>query len=189
MAHRFFGRLPPPVIEVQDITRRRVPFLRQIEWLAVAFRSFRERPLPASYSTEVKPIFDVFGNARIEEVQFEEVLGPLGQIEVTTSQVSAVNYRYYLSFAFSHDDAIAGGRRLQAGRIVNADGLFPFIALTDEARDGVAEAGRIFQVRNVTVPPEGRLAARTDVLVVGARITLRSLFIDFPIGEPTGDIT
>ncbi len=184
-----FQEREPPAIKVQDVGQGRVEYLRAIDWMTIALRSFRERPVPASYSTEVKPVFDVFGNARIEEVQFEEVLGTLGDIEVLSSQVAATDYRYYLSFSYQHDDLVAVNHRLQAVRVVSAGGTFPAIPIANEEREGVAPAGIAFAVRNVTVPPEGRIGARVEAIAVGARITLRSLFIDFPIGEPTGDIT
>jgi len=189
MPRPFFDKVDKPVIEVEDVTRKRVPFLRPIEWMAIALRSFRERPLPASYATEVQPVFDVFGNASVEEVQFEEVLGALGDIEVTSSQVPVTDYRYYLSFSYQHDDAVAGTRRLQAVRVVSDGGVFPATAIANEEREGLAPSGVFFAVRNVTVPPEGRIGARVEAIAAGARITLRSLFIDLPIGEPHGDIT
>ncbi|MEE9263823.1 MAG: hypothetical protein V3V11_05155, partial [Vicinamibacteria bacterium] len=70
----------PPPIEVDDIGRNRVPFLRSLNWMATALRTFREKPLPSTYFTDAQPVFDLFGNARIEQVQFEQVLGTLGQI-------------------------------------------------------------------------------------------------------------
>ncbi len=189
MPRPFFDKVDKPVIEVEDVTRKRVPFLRPIEWMAIALRSFRERPLPASYSTEVTPTFDVFGNERIANVEFEEVLGVVGDIEVVSSLVAPTDYRYYLSFSFQHDDAVAGTRRLQAIRVVSDGGVFPAIAIANEERDGAAPDGVFFAVRNITIPPEGRIGARVEAIAAGARITLRSLFIDFPIGEPHGDIT
>ncbi len=66
-------RAPPkdfPPIEVVDVGGRVVPFLRPLEWIATALKTFRERPLPATYKTDVQPVFDLFGNARIEQVQF-----------------------------------------------------------------------------------------------------------------------
>ena len=189
MPRPFFKKEDQEVVEVQDVTRKRVPFLRPLEWMAIALRSFRERPLPASYSTEVQPTFDVFGNARIEQVQFEEVLGTLGAIEVFSSLVPETDYRYYLSFSFQHDDAIAGARRLQAIRQVSDGGAFPAIALANEERDGVAPDAVFFAIRNVTVPPEGRIGARVEAIGAGARITLRSLFVELPIGEPHGEIS
>ena len=189
MPRPFFGQVTKEVIEVEDVTRKRVPFLRPLEWMAVALKSFRERPLPASYSTEVQPVLNVFGNARIEEVQFEEVLGTLGQIEAVSSLVAATDYRYYLSFSYQHDDAIAGVRQLQAIRIVSDGGAFPATAIANEERDGAAPDGVFFAIRNVTIPPEGRIGARVEAIGIGARITLRSLFIDLPIGEPHGEIT
>ena len=176
----------PDPIPVKEVGKNPVPFLRPLDWVATSLRTFRERPLPSTYTTEAVPTFDLFGNARIENVQFEEVLGTLGDIEVTSAKVDPTEYRYYLSFTFQHDDLVS--RRLQPGRII-ANSAFPFVAIADEAREGVAPPNIIFTIRNVTVPPEGRLAARVEAIGGGSRITLQSLFIDYKIGEPTGDIT
>jgi len=162
-----------------------VPFLRPMEWIAVALRSFRERPLPSEYNTVAQPVFDLFGNARIEEVQFEEVLGTLGLIEVVSSQVPVNKYRLYLSFAYSHDDPIVD-REIFAERVVSVAGIFPFAPLTDLETRGPND-WRV--VRNVTVPPEGNIGAQVNALTVGSRITLKSLFVEMDVGEPHGDIS
>jgi len=175
----------PPPIEVDDVGRNRVPFLRPLEWIAVALRSFREKPLPSAYFTEAQPVFDLFGNARIEDVQFEQVLGTLGLLEVTSAAVPAGKYRLYLSFAYSHDDPIVP-RDIFAERVVSVAGFFPFAPLDDLETRGPGD-WRV--VRNVTVPPEGNIGAQVNALTVGSRITLRSLFVEMDVGEPHGDIS
>ncbi len=177
----------PPPVEVREVGTRPVPFLRAFDWVAVALRSFRERPLPASYTTEAVPTFDLFSSSRINEVQFEEVLGTLGLTEVLSAQVADNKYRLYLSMAYSHSDPVT--QSLQAIRVVRAGALFPQIALEDPARDGLAPQNVIFTVRNFTVPPLGRAGAFAPALAVGARITLRSLFIDLDVGEAHSGIS
>ena len=174
----------PPPIEVVDVGAKSVPFLRPLEWIAVTLRSFRERPLPSTYATEAQPVFDLFGNARIAEVQYEQIDGALGDIEVLSPVVAADKYRLYMSMAYSHDDPTA--RLAIAQRVVSASGTFPFAPLDDTA---LQPANEWRVVRNVTVPPEGRIGAQVDVLVDGARITLRSLFVELDVGEPHGAIS
>jgi len=174
----------PPPIEVVDVGEGRVRFLRPFEWLAVALRSFRERPLPSTYETSVQPVFDLFGNQRIEQVQYEQVNGTLALIEVLSAKVPADKYRFYLSMAYSHDDPTS--RLAFAERQVSDGGTFPFAPL-DDLEIQLTNHWRV--VRNVTVPPEGRIGAQVNSLAVGARITLRSLFVELDVGEPHGDIS
>jgi len=161
-----------------------VPFLRPLEWIATALRTFRERPLPATYKTDVQPVFDLFGNARIEQVQFEQINGTLGLIEVVTPSVAEDKYRLYLSMAYSHDDP--SSRLMFAERVVSVSGVFPFAPLSDLV---VQDTNHWRVVRNVSVPPGGRIGAQVDSLVGGARITLRNLFVELDVGEPHGDIS
>ncbi len=161
--------------------------MRPLEWIAVTLRSFREKPLPSTYLTDAQPVFDLFGNARIENVQFEQVDGTLGDIEVLSSQTPANKYRLYLSMAYQHDDLAA--RLIFAERVVSVPapiGGFPFAPLSDvESKT----AGQWRVVRNASVPPLGRIGAQVDVLGGGARITLLSLFVELDVGEPHGDIS
>jgi len=177
-----------PAIDVRDVSKDRVPFLRAFDWVAVALQSFRERPLPSEYSTEAVPTFPLFGNARVAELQFETVNGPLGGIEATLSVVPTGRYRYYLSFSFQHDDVV--DRYIQAIRVISDGGVFPQAPFTDPARDGAAPPNEIFTVRGVTVPPGGRIGASNRLgFGVGARIILTGLFVELLVGEPLGDIS
>jgi len=177
----------PPPIEVDDVGRNRVPFLRPLDWIATALRTFREKPLPSTYLTDAQPVFDLFGNARIEQVQFEQVNGVLGQIEVLSSETPVNKYRLYLQMAYRHDDIVS--RVSFAERTITQPipiGGFPFAPL-DDSETQVALFWRV--VRNATVPPLGRIGAQVDALGGGARITLLSLFVEMDVGEPHGDIT
>lgn len=179
----------PPPIRVKEVERPVIPFLRPLEWISVVLRAFRVKPLPASYLTEVRPTFDLFGNHRIDQVKFEEVLGTLGDTEVVSSKVPGTQYRYYLSFAFMHNDAAAPTHVMQATRIISDGGAFPIAPMADPVRDGAAPANQFFAVRNVTVPPDARIGAQVEAIAAGSRITLRSIFLEIPIGEPHGEIT
>lgn len=174
----------PPPIKVENVGANRVPFLRPLEWIAVALRSFREKPLPSTYFTDAQPVFDLFGNARIAEVQFERVMGGVGDIEVVSALVPANKYRLYLSMAYSHDDPIP--RLTFAERVVSVGGTFPFAPL-DDVETQITGQWRV--VRNATVPPQGQIGAQVDLLSGGARITLLSLFVEMDVGEPHGDIS
>jgi len=177
----------PPPIEVENVHRNRVPFLRPLDWIATALRSFREKPLPSTYLTDAQPVFDLFGNARIAQVQFDQVDGPLGQLEVVTAAVPANKYRLYLSMAYRHDDLIS--HLSFAERVISQPiplGGFPFAPL-DDTENQVSGSWRV--VRNTTVPPLGNIGAQVDALGGGARITLLSLFVELDVGEPHGNIS
>ncbi len=185
---KFTRRREKPAIDVRDVTKDRVPFLRAFDWVAIALQSFRERPLPSEYATEAIPTFPLFGNARVAEIQFEAVTGAAGAIEATLSQAPTGRYRYYLSFSFAHDDIV--DRTLQAIRVVSVGGTFPQAPFTSPARDGAAPGGQIFAVRGVTVPPQGRIGASVESgFGAAAVITLTGLFVELLVGEPLGDIS
>lgn len=174
----------PPPIEVVEVGEKPVPFLRPLEWVATALRSFRERPLPGTYVTEARPTFDLFGTHAIENVQFETVAGPLAQIEVLSAAVPEGKYRQYLSMAYSHDDPT--DRLAFAERVVSFGGTFPFVPLDDLE---VQVRGHWRVVRNVTVPPGGFIGAQVNSLAAAARLTLISVFVEYDVGETYGAIS
>jgi len=162
-----------------------VPFLRPFEWVATALRTFRERPLPSTYTTESRPTFDIFGTSRFPEYQVEVVFGGAGNLEVTGSRVPTDRWRQYLSAAISHDDPTA--RVVTFSRVVPAPTLgFPILVFDVSAP---LATGIVHAVRNLSVPPDGRIAAQVTTILIGAQLSLRTLFVEFPIGEPYGAIS
>lgn len=179
----------PPPVEVDDVGRSRVPFLRPLEWMATALRSFREKPLPSTYFTDAQPVFDLFGTAQFENYTVEVVAGALGGIEVTGSRVPADSWRQYLSASVSHDDGTPGfSREIQFIRVVQ-DSLLGFPSLTFAVSRVPLLALDVMAVRNVSIPPDGRIGANLASIGAGARLTLRTLFVDYAIGEPPGGIS
>lgn len=174
----------PPPIEVVDVGDKKVPFLRPLEWIAVALRSFRERPLPSTYSTEVQPAFDIFGSARLPEFRVEEILGALGGLEANGARVGAEVFRLYMSFAAFHTDAIA--HDLLFSRVVPDPTLgFPTMPLKVFHQIPTSEWNA---VENLIIPPDGRANVTVNLpssMGVAARITLRGVFIEFQVGEPS----
>jgi len=173
-------------IEVVDVTEKPVPFLRPLDWIATTLRSFRERPLPGTYSTEARPTFDLFGTAKLEEYGVESIAGGVGNLEVFGAKVARDRWRQYLSVAVVHDDG-AATHQIRFTRIVQDDVLgFPAIAFEVS---GDLAAAEFFSARNVSVPPEGRISARLDAIAAGAQMTLTTLFVEFDLGEPYGSIS
>lgn len=171
-------------IEVVEVGEAPVPFLRPFDWVATALRSFREKPLPASYITQAAPGFDLFGTSRVVDMVAEVVNGGVGNIEVTGSRVSPLRWRQYLSVSVSHDDVV--DRIVALTRVIQDDTLgFPILPWA--VSDPLA-AGLIFVGRMVSVPPDGRIGATVPAIAAGAQLTLRSLFIEYDIGEPSGDV-
>jgi len=179
----------PEPVEVVDVGSRPVPFLKPFEWVATALRTFRERPLPSTYTTESRPTFDLFGTSRLPEHGVEVVAGGVGQIEVTGARVAADKWRQYLSASVSHDDAsITGPKFLSFIRVVQDETLgFPQLVF-EESRIALI-AGDVFAVRNVSVPPDGRIGVSAPNMDAGAQMTLRTLFVEYSIGEPFGGIS
>jgi len=179
----------PEPVEVVDVGSRPVPFLKPFEWLATTLRSFRERPLPATYSTKVQPTVDIFGAHRVPEVQFALVLGPIAGLEIVHTRVADDKVRFYLSMELFQTDLTAPlGRELVPGRVItNTDGTFPFAALADSKLrlPSLGAASDVFSmtVRNFVVPPLGRAAGRVSVGVWAARMQMRVLWIELDIGE------
>lgn len=173
-------------VEVVDVGGSAVPFLRPLDWVATALRSFRERPLPGTYSTEAQPTFDLFGTAQLPDYAVEVVQGALGGLEVFGTRIPAAKWRQYLSVAVSHDDGAASHimtfvRNLQ-------DNLLGFPNLQFETSIALP-AAEFLTARNVSLPPDGRIGAEVVAMGAGARMTLRSVFLELDIGEPTGGIT
>jgi len=183
-------RRPPPKrppVDVVDVGTRTVPFLRPLEWVAVALRTFRERPLPGSYTTEAVPSFDLFGTSQLPNYEVEVIQGAISAIEVTGSRVPTDRWRQYLSCSVSHDDIIVN-REVQMIRVVE-DPLLGFPQLPFAVSRIPLVSNLVFAVRNVSVPPDGRIGASVFAITVGSRLTLRTLFVDFAIGEPYGNIS
>ncbi len=172
-------------IEVIEVGEAPVPFLRPFDWVATALRSFRERPLPGTYVTQAAPGFDLFAMSRVGEMRAEVVNGGVGNIEVTGARVAALRWRKYLSVSVSHDDLTS--RVIQLTRVIQDDALgFPILPW---AVSGPLAAGVILLGQNVTVPPDGRIGATVPAIGVGNQLTLRSLFIEYDVGEPSGDVS
>jgi len=162
-----------------------VPFLRPFDWVATALRSFRERPLPSTYITQASPGFDLFGMSRVGAMAAEIVQGGPGNIEVFGAKVARTKWRQYLSVSVTHDDVVL--RRILLNRIIQDDVFgFPPIPIDRSVRISSVEN---LTARNISVPPDGRISAASDAIGVGAEMTLRSLFIEYDIGEPSGDVS
>ena len=179
---------PPktPPVEVIDVGGKSVPFLRPLDWIATALRSFRERPLPGTYTTEATPVFDLFGTSRLEKYTVEVTSGAPAGLEVFGSKIAGDKWRQYLSVAVSHDDGAASHiltfmRNLQDNTLG-----FPNLQF---ATSLALPAATFFTARNISVPPEGRIGCEVAAMAVGARLTLRSVFLELDIGEPYGAIS
>ena len=179
------GPPKPDPVEVIEVGEAPVPFLRPFDWVATALRSFRERPLPGTYITQASPGFDLFGTSRFPEYGIEVVAGGVGNLEVFSARVAAGKWRQYLSMSVSHDDVV--NRIMRFNRVVQDDALgFPAIPFEVSL---ALPAGAIFTARNASLPPDGRISGSVLAIAVGAQLTLRTLFIEYDIGEPSGDVS
>lgn len=179
------GPPKPRPVEVIEVGEAPVPFLRPFDWVATTLRSFRERPLPSTYITQASPGFDLFGTSRLPEYGVEVITGALGALEVFGARVATDKWRQYLSMSVSHDDVVA--LRMRLNRVVQDDTLgFPTLPF---AVSLPFPAGTIFAARNASVPPNGRISGTVRVLNPAARLTLETLFIEYDIGEPSGDVS
>jgi len=165
--------------------QRSVPFLRPFEWVATALTSFRERPLPSSYSPTAQPTFDLFSSSRLREFQVERIVGGLGSIEVFSPRIATDKYRLYVSVSCVHDDGV--DHQMLFGRAVPDPTLgFPFVVFGTSASLITAEETLAFQ--NVLIPPDNRMevvASLPSSMGAGARMTMTGLFIEFDVGEPS----
>lgn len=179
------GPPKPEPVEVVEVGEKPVPFLRPFDWVATALRSFRERPLPASYITQAAPGFDLFATSRLPEATVEIVAGGTTKLEVFGSKVAANKWRQYLSVDVRHDDT-PNVHDVRLTRIIQDDVLgFPTLPFASaEIAPGIH-----FTARNVSVPPEGRIGAELDSIGIGGQLFLRALFIEYDVGEPSGDVS
>ncbi len=172
-------------IEVIEVGEAPVPFLRPFDWVATSLRSFRERPLPGTYTTEAAPGFDLFAMSRVGEMRAEVVNGGVDNIEITGARVDALHWRQYISVSVSHDDLTS--RVMTLTRVIQDDTLgFPILPFA--VSESLA-ADLTFNARLVTVPPLGRIGATVPAISLGNQLFLRALFIEYDIGEPSGDVS
>jgi len=158
---------------------------RAIRWMAKALTANRDAlPFPQGITDQINPVIDLFGSQRIAELQVATVLGGSGKIEVSHTTVPEDTVRQYLSMEFSSDDLTA--RRVRAGRIFRTATGFPFAGMQDEV---LATAGSFFAVRNFTVGPGGRAAARANAVTAGAQLTITVVWLETPLGEYLRSIT
>lgn len=157
----------------------RIPIRRAFEHVAITLdKKDAARQNLDAYWSGISPVVDVYGNARVAEMQYADVNGALGGVEATHTQVPEGFNRHYFAMQFSHDDAVA--RFLAPVIIVGTPTGFPAVAL-DDAQSVVS--GQLRAIRNVVVPENGFIGARISVIGAGARIILRVVFVDMPIGE------
>jgi len=175
-----------PSIPVREVGRKGVQMLRAFDWVATVFQSFRDRPLPSTYRTDVQPVFDIFGSERVGQFTIETGLSGLGGIEAFDSKVPGDRYRFYLSASSFHSDAAS--HAMWFNRIL-PDPTLGFPAIPFDTGPGFALPAFTQQAtRNMTLPPEGRMSVRSLTMGVGARIFLTTLYYEYPIGEPSGDL-
>ncbi len=175
-----------PPVSVREVGRKGVQMLRPFEWVATVFQSFRDRPLPATYKTEVQPTFDIFGTERIGQFVVEIGFGVLGGLEAFDSKVPGDQYRVYLSAAGFHTDGVS--HHLVFGRIVPFTGIgFPTV-IFDSGSDFATPALQTFATRDFTLPPEGRCGISSVTMGAGARLFLTTMYYQLPVGEPDGGL-
>jgi len=115
----------------------------------------------------------------------EVVDGAVSGIEVSGSRVPTDRWRQYLSASISHDDPTA--RIVTFSRVLQDPTLgFPILVFDVSAS---LPTGILHAVRNLSVPPDGRIAAQVPAIAVGAQLFLRTVFVDYLIGEPYGAIS
>jgi len=156
----------------------------QLLWVPQQFNVQDFTPRIDSLLSTLLPTVEVFGTEKMAEVQYAEVLGALGAVEVLHTAVAGGRCRIYLVMEYWHDDVV--NRELRAGRVVpEATAGFPFVATTrSESLPGDTGGTGVNRrvVRNITVGPGARTGARADAMGGAARVTLRVHFIDFQLG-------
>lgn len=152
---------------------------RAFDHLATELRANRDQfPIPEAYLSLLLPVLDAFGTSRAGEIAYAEILGGLGNVEVTHGPVPDGFVRKYLSVEYWHQDAV--NRFLRAGRVVPVSSGFPFVAVRDAV--GVP-ANQELAVRNLYVPAGGFAAVRADAMGAGAQTIVRVVYVDVRTGE------
>ena len=152
---------------------------RAVQWIARTFVANRDaNPNPEGVIDQILPVVDAFGSSRADQMQFATVSGALGLAEVFHQPVPEGNVRHYLSMEYEHDDIV--NQVIRPGRIIPIATGFPFAAMRD-AESVAANERRT--IRNFTLGPGGRAAARTTALGAGARLSLVVVWIETPLGE------
>ncbi len=164
-----------------------VQILRPFRWLATALQTFRQRPLPGVYAPIVTPTIDTFGTeAYGAQVQFASDQSPLGGIELLHSRIALDRIRFYISMEWFHDDVAGTIRQLAPIRVGEFAGGFPQQLIGPTVGldgDGGGEDQQREARQSVIGLPGGFVGVRAGAMGVGARLTLRVTFIEFPVGE------
>lgn len=104
--------------------------------------------------------------------------GTLGGLEVFHTAVPTDTWRYYISCEYSHDDAV--NRFLSPARLVRGTSGVIISRFRDEIS---VPANQILSIRTVSVGPGDNLAIETQTIGAGARLIMKPVWIDLPIGE------
>ncbi len=165
-----------------------VPILRGFRWMATSLETFRSRPLPGQYLPLIQPTFDTFGTEIFgQEIGFESVQSGLGDLELLHTRIPRDRIRQYISLEWFHDDSIGAPRRLQLIRVLETAGGFPQIAIRPDRVMAGGSGNPALQEREgtqmVVGMPNQWVGVRAGDMGVGARMTLRVMWVDMPVGE------
>ncbi len=164
-----------------------VPILRPFRWLATVLQTFRERPLPGFYNPLINPTVDTFGTEILgQQIRFDSIQGTLAGLELLHTRVPADTVRQYLTLEWFHDDLAGVLRNLSLIRVLETAGGFPQLRITPtrflDGDGGGADQQR--EARQMVVGmPDQFVGVSTTALGGGARLTLRMMWVDMPVGE------
>ena len=162
-------------------------FRRSFPWVQKALTPVIPILGPDTFLSTLIPTVDIFGTQRIDEQQFQQVLGGPGNVEVFHEAVPADRIRLYSATELTHDDA-GQTHWIRIGQIVSpGPGSFSFAGLSSAALRPAAtspEAGEgAIATRSIWVGPGNRVAGRAEAMGVGAQLALRLVWVELVLGE------
>lgn len=153
-------------------------FRRRFPWIDRTLIPFAPAISPLDIVPACIPTIDMFGNEAWQNLQFEQVIGGLGQQELVHSRVPAGRIRYYASMEFWQSGVPQAA--IRAGRVITTRvATFPFAALRDTL---FLVPDQRAAVTGVTIPPLGWIGVQMPASAA-VNLFLRVTWVETSLGE------
>jgi len=155
---------------------------RRFNWLQNIFPpGGAEPPQPGTVSDEIAFVHQVLtGTERLEQIQTVSVDGAAAAISVLSVAVPDTKYHYLLACALFHDDPLS--RFLDLG--IQHDGGNT-ISIASSGGGTFPNFRPVQAARSFILPPRAQVRGQANIMAAGQVLTLKLLFLELDLGEPT----
>lgn len=161
-------------------------FRRSFPWLQRTLTPVIPIAGPNEILSTLLPVVDIFGTQQIENQEFAEVLGGVGNLEVFHDAVPPQRIRLYSAIEMTHDALLPSWVRI--GQIVSpGPGVASFVGFQPAALRPAASSPQqgegAIALRSLWVGPGNRAAGRINAIAAGEQLTLRLVWVEMVLGE------